>query len=96
MPPYNDPDDQPESDTGEMLALKILCLALGVAFMLAGFATVAAGHQLGGISMLALGVYGTAASLVGLRHGPPAVRVFRPVPVALLGALAMLSFATAS
>lgn len=88
-------------DAPDVAALKLITLLLGLCFTMGGVvAAVLApagqsfGKLIGPFAMLALGCYVTAASLVGLRQGPIAVRVFAPAAVAAFGGLLTLALAS--
>jgi hypothetical protein len=77
---YEDPTD--------ILALKIVALALGAVFMLAGIGLAVTDAAIVGLPLLLMGCYIAAGSLIGLRDGQDGWRVFAPAGMAACAALA--------
>lgn len=83
-----------QEDPGDILAVKLVCLALGVGLMIGGVASGVAEGLAKGLLLIGLGAYLTAASAVGLRDGEDGWSVFAPAGATALGALVTLSIAS--
>ena len=81
-------------DTGEVLALKIVTVVLGFAFILGGIGLVVSNQWRLGAPMMLIGCYIAAASLVGLRDGEAAWDVYAPAAASALVAIVGLSLAS--
>jgi hypothetical protein len=78
-------------DDPQVFATKLICLVLGVGFLAGGIGLVVGGFAGRGALLMGLGAYVTAASLVGLRQGPPAWNVFAPAGIVALSGLLAVS-----
>lgn len=83
-------------DDGDVLALKIVTVVLGFAFMLGGIGLIVTGGWELGLAMMLIGCYVAAASLVALRDGEEAWGVYAPAAASALMAVVGLSLATGS
>jgi hypothetical protein len=81
-------------DSGDVLALKIVTVVLGFAFILGGIGLVVTGGWRIGAPLMLIGCYAAAAAMVGLRDGEKAWDVFAPAAASTLMALIGMSFAT--
>jgi hypothetical protein len=80
-------------DGPEMIAGNMLTLTLGAAFILGGIGATVTGAIPFGLSMMLIGCYIAAASLVALRDGPDALNVFAPAAVSAVVAIMGLALA---
>jgi hypothetical protein len=83
-----------QEDPGDILAVKLVCLVLGVGLMLGGVLGAPSEGLAKGLVLIALGAYLTAASAVGLRDGEDGWNVFAPAGATALMALAGLSISS--
>jgi hypothetical protein len=81
-------------DEGDVLALKIVTVVLGFAFVLGGIGLVVTGDWQLGAPMMLIGCYVAAASLVALRDGEAAWDIFAPAAASALMAIVGLSLAS--
>jgi hypothetical protein len=83
-----------QEDPGDILAVKLVCLVLGVGLMVGGVVSGASEGLAKGLLLIGLGCYLTAASAIGLRDGEDGWSVFAPAGATALMALVTLSIAS--
>lgn len=83
-----------QEDPGDILAVKLVCLALGVGLLIGGVVAGVAEGMLKGLLLIGFGAYLTAASAIGLRDGQAAWGVFAPAGASALMALVVLSISS--
>jgi hypothetical protein len=81
-------------DPGDILAVKLVCLTLGVGLMLGGVLGAPTEGLLKGALLIGLGAYLTAASAIGLRDGEDGWKVFAPAGAVSLMAIVTLSISS--
>jgi hypothetical protein len=83
-------------DDGDVLALKIVTLVLGFAFVMGGIGLIVTGGWKRGLAIMLIGCHVAAASLLALRDGEDARGVNAPAAASALVAMVGLSLANGS